>query len=89
MDCVKVFFNRKFHFSAEEHEDTAPSFDDLNFDDENNLDRKVAASGFDSKRKEEFERLSVALTVPEEDAATAGAATLTYDARDSFPEETR
>lgn len=67
VDCVKVFFNRKFHFSAEEHEDTAPSFDDLNFDDENNLDRKVAASGFDSKRKEEFERLSVALTVPEED----------------------
>ena len=29
------------------------------------------------------------LTVPEKDAATAGAATLTYDARDSFPEETR
>ena len=68
VDCIRVYFEKKFRFVVDEEEDTAPRFSDLDMtDDASSLDKRVAASGFDSKRKAEFERLSVALNAVDEE----------------------
>ena len=67
VQCIKVYFEKKYRFKADENQDSAPKFEDLNFSSKDNLDKKVAASGFDSKRKEEFEQLSLVLKRDEDE----------------------
>ena len=73
VDCIRVYFEKKFRFVADEEEDTAPRFADVDTGaGAGSLDQEVAASGFDSKRRAEFERLSIALSAVEEDAGSDG-----------------